>query len=247
MLTQKAIAWGITGAGHFLSETFDVMDKAVKVYNVKVTAYLTSAGTQVVRIYGLWNRLNRISNGGYLQEIFTEDEEGAGFPHAGRLLRGAYKALIVSPASGNTVAKIVHGIADTLVTNAVAQAQKGGVSVYIVPTDQGRGFIETALPYHVERSECKLCTPCPVISICPYSAVQVLDSTPKINLTLCQGCGLCLTACSFGAIKYGERIRLRLREVDVNNVKKLRKMKNVIVLRHPKQIEEVIKEVLQLH
>lgn len=64
---------------------------------------------------------------------------------------------MVSPASANTVAKVVHGIADTLVTNAGASAQKGAVPVYIVSTDQKAGLIETVLLYRVERSECKPC------------------------------------------------------------------------------------------
>ncbi|MCP8321658.1 MAG: archaeoflavoprotein AfpA, partial [archaeon] len=47
-----------------------------------------------------------------------------------------------------TVAKIVNGIADTLVTNAVAQAQKGNVPVYILPSDRETetGKITTILP-----------------------------------------------------------------------------------------------------
>jgi dihydromethanopterin reductase (acceptor) len=118
------IAWGITGASHFLKETFDVMNRVVEPNRIKVATYLSSAGVQVVKMCGFWNKLEQISSGGYLQEVFTETEEGPSFPHAGRFNRGIYKALIVSPASGNTVAKIVHGIADTLVTNAIAQAQK---------------------------------------------------------------------------------------------------------------------------
>jgi len=44
---------------------------------------------------------------------------------AGPLQVGRYHSLLIAPATANTVAKIVHGIADTLLTNAVAQTQKG--------------------------------------------------------------------------------------------------------------------------
>ena len=238
------IAWGITGASHFLKETFETIRKVVKTNKVKVTTYLSSAGAQVVKIYGLWNQLEQISNGNYLQEILTEIEEGAGSPRAGRLLRGIYKALIVSPASGNTVAKVAHGIADTLVTNAIAQAQKGGVPVYMVPTDQQAGFIETTMLCRIERSECRLCEPCPIVTVCPYSAIEVRNGIPNINLALCQNCRLCVTACPFGVVKCGEKIKLRVREVDLENVEKLKRMNGITVLEHPQQIEDVIQKLL---
>lgn len=238
------IAWGITGASHFLKETFKAMHKVVKTNKVKVTTYLSSAGAQVVKICGLWSQLEQISNGNYLQEILTQTEEGAGSPRAGRLLRGIYKTLIVSPASGNTVAKVAYGIADTLVTNAIAQAQKGGVPIYIVPTDQQAGFIETTLLYRVERSQCKLCEPCPIVTVCPHSAIQIRNGIPNINLTLCQNCKLCITACTFGAVKYGEKIILRVREIDLENVEKLKRMNGITVLEHPQQIEDVIQKML---
>ena len=137
------IAWGITGASHFLYETFDVMERMANRGVVKITTYISKPGVLVVKTYGLWDKLNQISNGKYLQEIITDSERG--FFLTGRFVRKIYKAFIVSPATANTVAKVVHGIADSLVTSAIAQAQKGGVSVYIVPTDQQEGFIETSL------------------------------------------------------------------------------------------------------
>lgn len=241
------IAWGITGASHFLKETFKAMQKLTENNNkVTITTYLSSAGAQVVKICGLWSQLKQISNGRYLEEIFVETEEGAGSPHAGRLLRGVYKALIVSPATANTVAKVACGIADTLVTNAIAQAQKGRVPVYMVPTDQQEGFIETTLLYRVDRNKCKLCDPCPIVAVCPYSAIRVIDGVPNINLTLCQNCRLCITKCPYGAVKYGEKLKLRVREVDIENVKKLKQMQGIIILENPKQIEPTIRKLLSV-
>jgi flavoprotein len=48
--------------------------------------------------------------------------------------------------SANSTAKIVYGIADTLITNCVAQAIKGGVTVYIFPSDQDFEPIVTSKP-----------------------------------------------------------------------------------------------------
>jgi len=59
---------------------------------------------------------------------------------------GRYDFVLIAPATANTVAKIAHGIADTLVTNAAAQAMKVDVPVYIFPVDQKEGEIITKLP-----------------------------------------------------------------------------------------------------
>jgi dihydromethanopterin reductase (acceptor) len=137
----------------------------------------------------------------------------------------------------------VYGIADSLATNAVAQAQKGDVPVYVVPTDQKEGFVETTLPTRIDRRECKLCNPCTVVDICSYSAVRIIDRLPRIDSGLCQGCGLCVTSCQFGAVKISEKKKLRIRKVDVNNVEKLQLMHNMTVLEHPQQIEKIIKKL----
>ena len=65
---------------------------------------------------------------------------------AGPLQKGDYDFLLVIPATSNTVAKIVMGIADTLVTNSVAQANKTSIPIYILPVDQKPGSLTTVLP-----------------------------------------------------------------------------------------------------
>jgi len=41
----------------------------------------------------------------------------------------------VAPATSNTVAKFVHGISDTIVTNLFAQAGKVKLPIIVLPTD----------------------------------------------------------------------------------------------------------------
>ncbi|MFQ6126445.1 MAG: flavoprotein [Candidatus Heimdallarchaeota archaeon] len=65
---------------------------------------------------------------------------------SGPLQKGAYNFLLVVPATANTVAKIVVGIVDTLVTNSVSQAHKGAIPIYIFPVDQEPGSLITILP-----------------------------------------------------------------------------------------------------
>jgi len=232
------IAWGITGAGHFLKETIQAMNSLVDTYRLNVTIFISNAGLQVVRIYGFWDSLKKISDGSYLREIVTEAEDGPGFPRTGRFLRGIYSALIISPATMNSIAKMVHGVADTIVTNAMALAQKARVPILIVPTDQSGDIIETQLPQYVSRDICrsKMCKECPPMKVCPNSVVEFLEGEPRINLALCQGCKLCIKACPFGAIRDGDKIIIHPRKVDLKNVRKLKRMHGVTVLDHPMQI-----------
>ena len=65
---------------------------------------------------------------------------------SGMLQTGKYDLLMVAPVTGNTVAKIAVGIADTLISNAAIQAVKGFVPVYLMPVDYRAGTITTTIP-----------------------------------------------------------------------------------------------------
>jgi len=242
--TGRRLAWGITGAGYYLKETFSSVDSVSRFPGVLVTTYLTKAGVEVVRAYGLWDALARISPGGYYQEVFTDEDQGASGFKAGRLYRGMYHALLVSPATANTVAKIVHGIADSLVTNAVAEAQRASVPVFILPTDQGEGMIETTLPYRLDGAQCAACEPCPAAAACPYGALKEAEGRPMLTSSLCVGCGLCLPACSFNAIMHGERVQAKVRPLDARNARLLREMEGITVLKHPSEIGDALRPLL---
>jgi len=242
--TVARVAWGITGGGHYLKETFSSVDNLSRSQGVLVTTFLTKAGVEVVRAYGLWDGLSRISPGGYYQEVFTDEDQGASAFKAGRLYRGMYHALLVSPATANTVAKIVYGISDSLVTNAVAEAQRGSVPVFIVPTDLEEGIIETTLPHRLDGAQCVACQPCPAAVACPYSAFKQVEGRPVLVPSLCIGCGLCLTACRFNAIKRGEKVQAKVRPIDARNAELLQAMEGITVLEHPSEIEDALRPLL---
>ncbi|MCE8426074.1 MAG: dihydromethanopterin reductase (acceptor) [Candidatus Methanoperedens sp.] len=224
------LAWGITGAGHFLRESFETFEKIKKMDpGLKITAFVSLAAEEVIRMYGLNARLSKISNGKYLEEIFYEWEQGGSYPKTGRLTLGRYDALIVTPATSNTTAKIAYGIADTLVTNAVAQAVKGSVPVYIVPVDI-KGTIESRMPYFIDREICRKCEICPPQGECPENAIS-----DQVDLLKCDGCGRCVKLCSYGAIR-GGLTRLKVRDVDSKNVSILRELEGITILEHPKEI-----------
>ena len=150
---------------------------------------------------------------------------------------GKYDLLIVSPATANTVSKIVYGIADTLVTNAVAQAGKGAVPVYMVPVDIHPGPIDTVLPSKMELSKCEGCDDCVAALVCEQGAIIPHS---EIDLTKCIGCGLCRNSCPNGAISEGKIITIYMRDIDIENTRKLTSIDNIQIFENPEEILDKI-------
>lgn len=236
------IGWGITGAGHLLEETVGVMRGLAEKHDI--SCFVSSAAERVLRIYNLWDKLTEICDDGYYRELTLETAAGLDSPLVGRFLRRTYEALIVSPASANTVAKVVHGISDTLVTNAIAQAEKGGIPILIVPTDQESGKTKTKLPYLIDRIICKKCKECVVIDLCPPKAIIISGGLPKIDLSKCTGCGACLVRCPHHAVSFGEEITVRTRKIDIENVRKLRETPGFVVLLGPGEIPGALRRAI---
>jgi dihydromethanopterin reductase (acceptor) len=224
------IAWAFTGAGHLLLESVEMLEEVVQEH--QVTVLLSGAGEEVLKMYGLYNRVKNVT-GGYYHELVNERDQRWSYPISGRFSLGRYDSLIVSPTTSNTIAKLVNGIADSLVTNAVAQAGKGRVKTLMVPVDLESGDLETVLPSKLELDLCQQCSTCQAAAACPSDAI-----TPgvEIDLLKCQGCGDCQIACSFDAVSGGRKITIHMREIDVENTRKLRKLEGVEVLGQPSDI-----------
>jgi dihydromethanopterin reductase (acceptor) len=227
------IAWGITGAGHLLNESYKIMGE-LKEHGHSITTFMSRAGEEVSRMYGLFDSTASISDGSYLNEIYLDSNQGASFPKIGRFNVGRYDVFILMPATSNTVAKIVYGIADTLVTNCAAQAMKGGIPSLIVPVDWESG-VTSEMPYTIDRSKCRSCEVCEPRENCPNEAI-----TDQIDLLKCQGCGTCVDLCEFGAISGGGAVPLKIRKVDAQNTKILAEMEGVSIFRAPKDILNII-------
>jgi dihydromethanopterin reductase (acceptor) len=227
------IAWGITGAGHHLKESFDlfVEFKQLRGDSISITSFVSRAAEEVTRVYGLFQRLTLVSPGGYMEEIILETEQGWSYPKTGRFSRGIYDALFISPATSNTIAKMAHGIADSLVTNAAAHALKAGISVFIVPVDI-EGKVKSAVPYFINRDLCTQCREC--AQACPNNAID-----EQIDYLRCEGCGLCKEVCRFDAIGGGS-VNLAVREIDKKNVKTLRKQLGITVLNDPNELKDAL-------
>lgn len=229
------IGWGITGAGHLLEDSVNSLVELSQSH--EVTVFLSSAGEEVLKMYGLSLKVEKIT-GGYYRELVKEYQQRSSFPVAGRFSMGKYDLLVVSPATSNTIAKIVNGIADNLITNIVAQAGKGKVLTCIVPVDLEPGDVETILPSKLELDICQECETCEAAAACPQDAI-----TPgvEINLLQCQGCGACHIACPFDAVTGGRLITIHMRDVDIQNTIKLYSFPGVEVLAQISDIKDYIK------
>jgi dihydromethanopterin reductase (acceptor) len=228
------IAWGITGAGHLLQESVEILFQLSKKH--EVTVLLSKAGEEVLKMYGLFETVENLTGGKY-RELIREDDQRASFPMTGRFSLGTYEMLIVSPTTSNTIGKIVNGIADTLITNAVAQSGKGLVETYIIPVDLESGVLQTVLPSKLELDLCQNCETCAASAACPNDAI-----TPgvEINLLKCKGCGACQIACEFGAVTGGRLINIHMRDIDIQNTNKLFKIDGIDVLRHPNDLKNFL-------
>ena len=122
-MKEKRIAWAITGAGHLLTE---IAERLLRRDDVDI--FLSRAAEEVVRMYGLKDRL-------YGRGAPVHRETLSSSPMVARFARGVYQVLIVAPGTSNSVAKFVHGISDSLVTNLFAQAGKSRVPIIVLPTD----------------------------------------------------------------------------------------------------------------
>ncbi len=228
------IAWGITGAGHLLQDSVETLEMLSMSH--KITIFLSGAGEEVLKMYGLFERVRRVT-GGYYQELIRESEQKSSYPIAGRFSLGKYDLLVVSPTTSNTIGKIVNGVADTLITNIVAQAGKGRVKTYIIPVDLESGDIETVLPSKIELEICQNCKTCEAAAACPNTAIS---PGVEINLLQCKGCGVCQIACPFDAIKGGKKIIIHMRNIDIRNTHKLYEFEDLEVFSHPLKIKNSI-------
>ncbi len=122
-MAKRRIAWAITGAGHLLPAC-----AAQMLSYPQVDVYLSRAAEEVVRQYRLQDCLQG-------EGVRRCRETSASSPVVGGFAHGVYRALVVAPATSNSVAKFVHGISDSLVSNLFAQAGKSRVPIIVLPTD----------------------------------------------------------------------------------------------------------------
>ena len=120
---KPRLAWAVTGSGHYLDECLEIIRDLED-----VDLFYSSAGEEVLRMYG--HDPKAINKQGRVYR-----DRAASSPPVGLFYRGDYHTLIVAPATSNTVAKMVLGLSDGLISNVYAQAGKCGIPSIVLACD----------------------------------------------------------------------------------------------------------------
>ncbi|OYT25703.1 MAG: flavoprotein [Thermoprotei archaeon ex4572_64] len=232
------IAWGVCGAGHLLKESVEVI-KCLLDRKINVTLYVSNAGYEVLRMYGLLDDLIKtFQKLDYPSDLIFEKDEGKSYPRTARVYLGIYKYVVISPATLNTMAKIVHGICDTLITNLVAHALKAQVPTIIVPSDTDHE-VKSKVPIMINRASCRECEKCLVISKCPEKAIYLRSDGPHIDLLKCNLCKVCVYSCPKGAIVTDVDVIVKPHPLVKKILEGLRSM-GLIILEDPRHVLNVV-------
>jgi dihydromethanopterin reductase (acceptor) len=122
-LLQKRLAWAITGSGHYLRESLEILR-----FIENADIFLSRAAAEIIHQYGFQKKLEATGHKVYL------DKTASSVP-VELFYEGKYHTLVIAPATSNTIAKMAYGFSDSLVTNLYAQAGKTRVPSIVFACD----------------------------------------------------------------------------------------------------------------
>jgi len=139
---KTKVAWGITGAGDKIAEIIETMKDLKRQSEgiVEIDVYISKAADTMLKFYRLDEELKKS-----FTKVTVESNPNSPFL-AGLMQSHKYEFLLIFPASSNTVAKLVNGIGDTLITNSAIMSLKAFVPVWVMPVDYKESVISTKLP-----------------------------------------------------------------------------------------------------
>ena len=122
-MQKQRLAWAITGSGHYLRESLNILQT---IENVDV--FLSKAAAEIVKQYGFQAQLDATNHKVY------QDKTASSVP-VELFYEGKYHTLVIAPATSNTIAKMAYGFSDSLVSNLFAQAGKTRVPSIVFACD----------------------------------------------------------------------------------------------------------------
>jgi dihydromethanopterin reductase (acceptor) len=118
-IAKQRMAWALTGSGHYLRECIDILNTLED-----VDLFLSKAAAEILQQYGYIHNVGKV----------YQDKTASAVP-VELFYHGAYHTVVIAPSTSNTVAKMVCGISDNLVTNIFAQAGKCRVPTIVFACD----------------------------------------------------------------------------------------------------------------
>ena len=245
----KRILWCVTGAGGQLRSVFQALTNLKhSCSGLELGVAISKAGEEVARVYGVLDKIADLASGGRYGGVYkdiswsgiTED----GVPLGGRISLHRYDVVTVAPATSNTVAKIRHGIADTLPTIIASQALKSGTPLVILPADYAERSVVT-LPCRIDEERCVHCLLC--VDACPYDAIHVFSGGEvRIDYNECRGCEACEIVCRPKAIRCWEKSTITPSFIDLENVAELRRTRGVHIVTSSEELIKKLKKLLNI-
>ena len=116
---KQRLACALTGSGHYLRECIDIFDKLED-----VDLFLSKAAAEILQQYGYKHNVGKV----------YQDKTASSVP-VELFYHGVYHTVVIAPTTSNTVAKMVYGISDNLITNVFAQAGKCRVPSIVFACD----------------------------------------------------------------------------------------------------------------
>jgi dihydromethanopterin reductase (acceptor) len=122
-ISNQRLAWAITGSGHYLRESLEILQSIES-----VDVFLSKAAAEIIKQYGFQGQLEATKHKIY------QDKTASSVP-VEMFYEGKYHTLVIAPATSNTIAKMAYGFSDSLVTNLYAQAGKTRVQSIVFACD----------------------------------------------------------------------------------------------------------------
>jgi dihydromethanopterin reductase (acceptor) len=122
-MQKQRLAWAITGSGHYLRESLQILQG---LENVDI--FLSKAAAEIIKQYGFQAQLEATGHKVY------QDKTASSVP-VELFYEGKYHTLVIAPATSNTIAKMAYGFSDSLVSNLYAQAGKTRVPSIVFACD----------------------------------------------------------------------------------------------------------------
>lgn len=122
-VSEQRLAWALTGSGHYLRECLQIIDRLTS-QQVAVDLFLSKAAAEILQQYGYKHTVGRVYH----------DKTASAVP-VEMFYFGTYHTVVIAPTTSNTVAKMVCGISDNLITNIFAQAGKCRVPIVVFACD----------------------------------------------------------------------------------------------------------------